>query len=552
MRLSNSSRRRTIKRSLAFILCSLALTGCVAKEAKQPGDGRDDGGASRPDAAPNPDLDLDQDGYPPVDGDCDDTNPEIGPQAREICDDGIDQDCDGVDLDCQQADNDRDGFTPAEGDCDDDDASRRPGRLETCGDGIDQDCSGEDLSCDDVDNDGDGVSPAEGDCDDNNPRMRPGFRDTCGDGIDQDCDGMDAVCQPCGDADGDEVPDDRDNCPNVPNALQSDGDGDGVGDLCDNCLMIANGDQSDRDDDGVGDVCDDDVDHDGDGFSQSAGDCAPDEPTVFPGADEACNGVDDDCNGFIDDRCEGVDLRSDTVFFAAGPSLLGSQEANPDLCLQDPRSDENCDEVPERAIELSAFRREVHEVTNAQYAACVNQARCSPPSNRDRFDDPDFADHPVVWVSQLQGAMYCAWAGGRLPTEAQWERAARGDTPQTNRRFPWGDEIGNCRANIAGCAGDTASVDAYAEDVTVNGVRHLVGNVHEFMDGWYDPLYYRRAPMRDPAGAERAGMMSLVPVRGGSFGESSSFSTITYRGFRHLMNNRSARGSVGFRCVRYN
>jgi len=314
--------------------------------------------------------------------------------------------------------------------------------------------------------------------------------------------------------------------------------------------MVSNGDQADRDNDGVGDACDDDVDHDGDGVTQTGGDCAPNDGTVYPGADEACNQIDDDCNGFIDDGCPGVDIRSDTVLFPAGPSLLGSQEANPDTCLQDPRSDENCDEVPERAIELSAFRIEVHEVTNAQYAACVSQERCSPPSNRDRFDDRDYADHPVVWVSQLQGAMYCAWARGRLPTEAQWERAARGQTPQNGRRFPWGGDIGDCRANIAGCGADTAAVTAYEGDVTDMGVRHLIGNVHEFVDGWYDPLYYRRAPARDPSGAERAGMMNLVPVRGGGFGESASFSTITYRGFRHLMTNRTARGSIGFRCVR--
>jgi formylglycine-generating enzyme required for sulfatase activity len=272
---------------------------------------------------------------------------------------------------------------------------------------------------------------------------------------------------------------------------------------------------------------------------------------VFPGAEEACNDIDDDCNGFIDDGCEGRDLRSEIVRFEAGDSLLGSFDADPDTCLQNPRSDENCDEVPQRQIELSAFQIEVHEVSNRQYAACMARDRCSPPSDRVRFDDPAYDDHPVVWVSQVQASIYCAWARGRLPTEAQWERAARGNTPLETRPYPWGDEAGACLANLGGCAEDTQPVMARATDTNAAGISDMVGNVHEFIDGWYDALYYRRAQARDPAGPEGPGMMSLVPIRGGAFSEPASFSTITYRGFRHLVNHRSGRRNVGFRCVRF-
>ena len=527
----------------------LVFSACVANEPAVV-----DGMAMKQDAGTperNPILDLDLDGYSPADGDCDDDDPTVGPDEEEICDDGIDQDCQGGDLNCLDADGDGDGFTPREGDCDDADPVRRPGRPETCDDGVDQDCDGRDLPCNEEDRDGDGVSPADGDCDDGNRRIRPGIDDICGNGIDEDCSGGDAVCEMNPDSDGDSIPDAEDVCPEDPDPIQGDRDGDGVGDLCDNCLEVQNADQADSDEDGVGDVCDEDVDQDGDGFSGADGDCNPADGAIHPGAEERCNEVDDDCNGFVDDGCPS-DLRTETVRFEGGPSLMGSLDADPETCLMDPRSDENCDEVPQRQYELQGFSMEIHEVTNVQYRACMAAERCSPPAVRDFIDDPAFDDHPVVWVNQVQGSAYCAWAGGHLPTEAQWERAARGDAPLENRRFPWGDDppAGCEQANVNNCSAGTSPVRQAEGDVTADGALGFAGNVHEIVDGWYDPVYYRRAPMRNPSGPDAPTMGSYIPIRGGSYRSSSGFSTITFRGFRHLVTNRDERRDIGFRCVR--
>lgn len=127
-------------------------------------------------------IDFDEDGFAD-DVDCDDNNPDINPDEIEIPYDGIDQDCSGADL----TDVDEDGFSPEDGDCDDNNADINPDETEIPYDGIDQDCSGADLT--DVDEDG--FSPEDGDCDDNNPDINPDEVEIPYDGIDQDCSGAD-------------------------------------------------------------------------------------------------------------------------------------------------------------------------------------------------------------------------------------------------------------------------------------------------------------------------------------------------------------------------
>jgi formylglycine-generating enzyme required for sulfatase activity len=161
------------------------------------------------------------------------------------------------------------------------------------------------------------------------------------------------------------------------------------------------------------------------------------------------------------------------------------------------------------------------------------------------------ADHPVVWINQAQASIYCQWTIGRLPSEAEWERAARGSTPLNQRRFPWGNDAPEAcvGVNLGACPNGTAAVASFEQDRTDTGVSDMIGNVHEMADGWYDPLYYRRAPENNPRGADRPNDMSLIPVRGGSYSERASFATMTYRGFRLLLNHRSGRPDVGFRCA---
>jgi serine/threonine-protein kinase len=149
------------------------------------------------------------------------------------------------------------------------------------------------------------------------------------------------------------------------------------------------------------------------------------------------------------------------------------------------------DERPAHRVRVNAFQIDRYETTNAMYDAFVRATRRDPPFHWTDGRIPDGrADHPVVYVSWHDADAYCRWAGKRLPTEAEWERAARGgDT----RRFPWGDDFSPLNANTPQYwlakhqPGGTLPVGSFPQGRTADGVDDMAGNVYEWVADWYQP-----------------------------------------------------------------
>lgn len=179
-------------------------------------------------------------------------------------------------------------------------------------------------------------------------------------------------------------------------------------------------------------------------------------------------------------------------------------------------------ELPAHEVYLSAYWIDQVEVTNGMYNLCVQAGNCRPPAqirsdNREAyFGISEFNDYPVVLVTWYDADTYCQWAGRRLPTEAEWERAARGDD---KRNFPWGDELPNqYNSNSLNIVGDTTRVGSYAEGASPFGVLDMAGNVAEWVADRYRPDYYRRSPFENPTGpSEDEVLNTLRVIRGGSF-----------------------------------
>jgi len=221
------------------------------------------------------------------------------------------------------------------------------------------------------------------------------------------------------------------------------------------------------------------------------------------------------------------------LYVSAGEFLMGSTDADPDAFG---------DEKPQHKVTLAAFWIDHTEVTKDQYQKCVQAGKCAAPS----CSGTGVRDHPVVCVSWQDAADYCVWAGRRLPTEAEWEKAARGTD---GRKYPWGDEAPDCgRLNYwgkdNGCVGNTAAVGSYPTGASPYGALDMAGNVWEWVADWYDATYYASSPAQNPTGPD-AGQYRVL--RGGSW----FFSQWLVRAaLRDRYAPVGSNDHIGFRCAR--
>lgn len=221
------------------------------------------------------------------------------------------------------------------------------------------------------------------------------------------------------------------------------------------------------------------------------------------------------------------------------------------------------DEVkPERTVYLDDFYIDKYEVTNAAYKRCVDANGCgAPQSNRSLtyfpyYGDSQYDDYPVLFVSWYQAKRYCEWRGMRLPTEAEWEKAARGVSGR--RIYAWkgafdGTKLNFCdsRCTFGKSAdktvddgyADTAPVGSYEEGQSSYEIYDLAGNVWEWIADWYDAGYYRAAPNTNPLGPS-SGVYRVL--RGGAWDTDKNE---TQSSFRIGKDPAVAYNDIGFRCA---
>lgn len=216
----------------------------------------------------------------------------------------------------------------------------------------------------------------------------------------------------------------------------------------------------------------------------------------------------------------------------AGEFTMGSEEGG-------------FDEKPIHRVYVDAFKINQYEVTQAYYAEFVKATNHRSPLSRyvkniNYFNDQN---QPVIYVTWEDADEYCRWRGERLPTEAEWEKAARG---VDGSPWPWGKDSKPVFANFLG-DGDpvhyTSVVGSFENDKSSYGLYDVAGNVREWVGDWYEEQYYRHSPARNPKGPDQGEMKSM---RGGSWNDSPISGTTTAR-MKMFPDYRDT--TVGFRCA---
>lgn len=221
---------------------------------------------------------------------------------------------------------------------------------------------------------------------------------------------------------------------------------------------------------------------------------------------------------------ERVMPEEDWVTIPAGEFRMGSEN-------------DDSDEVVHK-VYLNTYQIWRYEITNKQFNHCIRAGVCTGTAVADKLD------HPVTGVNWFQAKAYCGWVGGSLPTEAEWEKAARGtDT----RVYPWGEGIDCGKANYAVgsyCVGDTAPVGSYESGKSPYDVYDMAGNVLEWVNDWYGETYYQNSPFSNPLGPETG---TYRVLRGGAW-NLDAFNLRSITRIRSYPTNSNF--NFGFRCSR--
>ena len=201
-------------------------------------------------------------------------------------------------------------------------------------------------------------------------------------------------------------------------------------------------------------------------------------------------------------------------------------------------------ELPQHSVYLDAFWISKTQVTNAMFTSCVNAGVCKYSVSHKinpHYLDPLYSNHPVVYVSWEMAQTFCRWTGGSLPTEAEWEKAARGPD---GARYAWGEERPRLKfVNAANEYGTTTITGIFPYGKSYYGVFDMGGNVREWVNDWYDPTYYQYTTDRNPMGPETGDKKVL---KGASFSDEYRYCRASNR----LSHEPASTGNVrGFRCV---
>jgi|GEM_PF-457751 len=242
------------------------------------------------------------------------------------------------------------------------------------------------------------------------------------------------------------------------------------------------------------------------------------------------------------ERMATVDVPGGMVTVPAGEFLMGS----------DPRKDRAAgpQELPQHRVYLDAFQIDRYEVSNVEYLRFILATGADwPPFWRAKPFPDKMALHPVINVSWQEADAYCRWTGKRLPTEAEWEKAARGED---GRMFPWGDEpAGWIKSNIAHPGSKRgakypplANINRYDKGASPYEVYQMAGNVSEWVADWFDPDYYGQGHNANPKGPATG---ELKVFRGGSWNEDPEVARSAGRNGGEVTRKSYL---TGFRCAK--